>query len=325
MSRARTWLLVAAAGAAFLAAVAGCSSRPSERQTEAWNAELQRIEAEQDSLRKRAAELVALDPNLKRIPPGDIVIAIPTAFVRSAIERVFEDVASHVTIRITGIKAHVEKSIKKIVTIGNFTVDINIHEVVGTLAPAKPDMIFGKDRISMALPIEVTSGRGEATIHFVWDGKNVADVACGDMDITQKVTGNVIPAKYQVSGSIGLAIRDNKVVCTPVFPETRLRLRVRPSKESWNAINKILDEKRGACGFVLDKVDVPKLLTNLTEEKGFNVKLPFDKLKPFLFPAGVADSVTVGGQLLLVQATTNTARIDPDALWYSANAQVRKP
>jgi len=298
------------------------SRKPSPEQVRAWNAEITALQAEQDSLRAHAAELVAADERIQSLPEGDIVVAVPTAFVRGVVTRLFEDVASKVTLSIGGIKAHAKKKVKKIVTIGEFTVDVDIQRVLGKLRPGDPDITFGGDSVSLALPVTIAEGRGEAMIHFVWDGKNVADLTCGDLDITQKVTGNVIPEKYLVTGALHLRVRGRQVQATLRFPETRWRIRVKPSKESWDAILALLEEKKGVCGWVLEKVDVPSILTNLAEEKGFNVKLPIDKIRPLLLPAGIRDSVTVGGRSLAIAAQTNSLRVDPDALWFSARVKV---
>lgn len=318
----RAQALASACLATLLAVPAGCSRAPSPEQRSAWGSELERLQAEQDSLRERAAGLLELDPRIQALPQDDVVIAVPTAFLRMVVERVFTDVVDNTTLRLSGIRAHIAKSVKKVVTVGEFTVDVEILEVVGKLRPREPDLRFGGDRIAMSLPIEIAQGHGDARIHFVWDGKNVAGVACGDMDITQRVQGDVIPATYVVAGTLVLRISGKHVVANLDFPETRLRIRVRPSKESWDAIHKILEEKGGVCGWVLDKVNVPKLLTGLVEEKGFNVKLPVDKIRPFLLPAGVRDSVKVGDRTIAVEAQTTLIRIDPDAIWYGASLQV---
>ena len=315
--------LVAAILAASLTASSGCSRQPSPQQVRAWSAEIQALQTEQDSLRSRAAELVAKDPRIQRLSQGDVVLSIPTAFMRSVIERVFADVASNVTLSLSGIRAHVAKSIKKVVTIGEFVVDIDINQVTGKLRPGRPDIDFGENEVSMSLPIELSEGSGEATIHFVWNGKNIADATCGDMDVTQKLTGIVIPSKYVVSGRMRLAIRGSQVVCTPVFPETKLRIRVKPSRASWAAIDSILAAKHGVCGWVLDKVDVRSLLAGIVEEKGFNVGLPVNKIKPFALPGGVRDTVTVGDKVLSFATKMNTIRIDRDAIWYGATVAVK--
>ena len=315
--------LVVASLIAVLACCGACTRAPSARESRAWAADIRRLEAEQDSLRARSAELVAKDTGLLDLPKGDVVIAVPTAFLRTVVERVFEDVISNVTLRLSGIKAHVAKSVKKIVKVGDFTLDVDVKEVTGKLKPGRPDLKFGADSISVALPIDIAKGHGTADLHFVWDGKHVADLTCGDLDIQQRVSGDVIPASYLVTGALHLKIRGRDAVGVFSFPLTKLRLRVRPSQASWAAIDSILAEKRGVCGWVLDKVDVPKLLTGIVEEKGINVKLPLDKIKPFALPAGVRDSVRVGQRVLFVDARTNAIRIDPGAIWYSATVAVR--
>ncbi|HET9293121.1 MAG TPA: hypothetical protein VFO06_02440 [Gemmatimonadales bacterium] len=321
MSRVRGCRVVLAVW--VLLAAAACTRKPSEKQLQAWNAEMQRLQVEQDSLRARAAVLVASDPQIKAIPKGDVVIAVPTAFVQSVMGRLFTDVVSKVTLRLSGIKAHVAKSVKKIVKVGEFVLDVDSITVVGKLKPQEPGMAFTGNRVSLSLPVEVVEGTGGAKLHFVWDGKNVADLTCGDMDVTQKVTGSVIPTKYMVSGTLRFALTGNQVIGTMAFPETRLNIRVTPSKASWAAIDSILAEKHGACGWVLDKVDVKGILANIVQTKGFNVKLPLDKLKPFRIPAGVSDSVKVGERRLALSVKTNLIRIDPEAIWYSADLELK--
>lgn len=306
-----------------LAIFPGCSPRASSGQVETWNLEIERLQAEQDSLRARAAELVAQDPKILALPKGDVVVSVPTVFLRNVIWRVFEDVADNVNLSLGGLKAHVAQKIKKVVTIGEFTVDVDIQEVVGKLEPAQPDIRFGGDQVSMSLPVTLSEGHGTARIHFVWDGKNVADAACGDMDVTETVDGSVIPADYVVSGSMRLTIHENKILCTPAFPETKLRIRMKPSQASWDSVNAILASKHGACGWVLDKVNVPKLLEGIVQEKGINVRLPVNKIQPFMISAGVRDSVTVAGKTLTFETRTNTLRIDPEAVWYSADVALK--
>jgi len=315
--------MAASAALVLLAALgAGCSRSASQDQVRGWSGEIARLEAEQDSLRRRVTELIARDPKIQALPEGDIVVAVPTAFLRDVIEHLFEDVADHVTLSLSGLRAHVAKTVKKVVTIGEFVVDVDSLKAVGRLRPGKPALTFGRGGVSLTLPVTVTEGRGEAVIHFVWNGKNVAGVTCGDMDIRQRVDGTLVPADYVLSGTLGFDLRGSRAVGTFHFPETRLQIRVKPSQKSWDAINALLEEKRGVCGWVLDKVDVPSLLSGVVETKGFNVKIPLDRLQPLRFPAGAQDSVTVGGRTLAVSAQTRTFRIDPDAIWYSADVRV---
>jgi len=315
--------LVALVAFLGLVLVEGCARQPSPQQVREWDAELQTLQSEHDSLRVRAAELVQNDASIQALPEGDVVIRIPTSFIRDVLEKVVEDVASKVTLRLGGIKAHVQKKIKKMVTIGEFTVDVDIQEVVGKLAPRKPGVTFTGGKIGVSLPVDVNDGYGKASIHFVWDGKGVAGAACGDMDVTQVVTGKVIPAKYVVAGTLNLDMKGNKIVCTPRFPETRVRIRVTPTKDSWQVVDSLLATKHGLCGWAVEKVDIPSILKNVVEEKGFNVKLPLSGIKPFVIPAGISDSVRVGERSILVEVTSNSIRVDPDAILYSASVVLK--
>jgi hypothetical protein len=304
-------------------AITGCSREPSPRQVQEWSAEIERLQAERDSLQQRAAVLVKNDSLIQALPKGDVVIRIPTRFVRSIIRRVFDQVANNVTLRLGGFHAHVAKSVRKFVKVGDFVVDAQVHDVFAKLRPRQPEITFAGNRVAMSLPVEVPEGRGNATVRFVWDGKNVADLTCGDMDVSKTVSGEVVPSRYLVAGTLHLAIQGNRVIGTPRFPETRLRIRVRPSKQSWSVIDSLLAEKRGVCGWVLDKVDVPALLQRIVEERGFNVKLPLHKIRPFAIRSGISDSVTVQGRILSVATTTNTIRIDPEAILYSADVVLK--
>jgi hypothetical protein len=304
-------------------ALCGCTKQASTQQQKAWNADLARLQAEQDSLRQRAEVLVQADPRLQRLPQGDVVISIPTSFLRTVILQVFDQVAESVTLRLGGIKAHVAKSVKKIVTIGDFVVDVDIKEIVGKLEPGDPRVGFDDNRVALSLPVAVNKGSGKAVIHFLWDGKNVAGMTCGDMDITETVTADVVPSTYVVSGTLALALEDNHVIATPRFPETKIRIKVAPTKQSWATIDRILAEKQGVCGWVLDKVDVPSILKRVVEEKGFNVTLPLSKVKAFRIPAGVSDSLTVKDRTIAVEARTNMIRIERDAILYSADVSLK--
>ena len=130
--------LLYAACAALLVVAPGCSRQPSREQVRAWGAQIQRLEAEQDSLRARATELVEKDARMRSIPRGSVVVSVPTVFLRSVITRVFDDVADKVTLVLTGLKAHVAKKVKKVVPIGEFVLDVDIHSVRGKLRPGQP-------------------------------------------------------------------------------------------------------------------------------------------------------------------------------------------
>ena len=319
----RRWLSSGMLLLALIAAAGGCARRPSSTEQRAWDAELRRLTAEQDSLRVRASALVQADPRMQKLPSGDVVMMVPTVFLRGVIGQVFADVVGNVTLSVHGLKSHVAKSVHQVIPIGDYALDVDVHELRGVLSPGRPDLGFGGDRVSMLLPVKVREGGGEATFHFVWKSKSLPDLTCGDWDITQKVSGTVVPTVYLLSGGMSLRTRGNRIVCTPEFPETKVRLRVTPSPASRDAVRALLAQKRGVCGWVLEQVDVPGLLSAMLESQGFDVAIPMNRIPPLELPAGVRESVRVGGRVLVVEARTKTLRLDAEAIWYSADVTMR--
>lgn len=313
----------AAALACALLAAGACSRTPSAAEREAWAAELTRLEAEGAALEQRFRALVDADPRRAGVPEGDVVIGVPTTFLRELIERVFSDVASRVSLTLSGIRAHKEKILRKgFVEVGTLEIDLLVDEVHGRLAPGRPEVRFGGNEITLTLPVEVVEGAGDATVHLRWRGGRLAKPVCGDLDVTEPVSGSVEPDRYVLSGTLALEAQGGEVVGTPRFPETKVRLRVIPSAETWRRVDALLASKQGLCGWVLERVDVKKILAEQAQEKGFGVKLPLHKIEPFRFPAGLRESVDVRGRPLALDVQTGELRIDEHAVWAGARVRV---
>ena len=65
-------------------------------------------------------------------------------------------------------------------------------------------------------------------------------------------------------------------------------------------------------------------LAEKLEQKGFDVKLPLHKIKPFRFPAGLSESVEVAGRRVALDVRAGTLRIDAAAVWVGARVAVQK-
>lgn len=312
----------AIAFACAVLASAGCSPAPGAAERAASAAELARLEGEVAALEERLAALVAADPRRAGLPQGDVVIAVPTTFLRELVDRVFSDVASRVTLTLSGIRARQQKTLKKGVPVGDLIVDLLVDEVHGRLAPGKPEVRFGNDEITLTLPVEVVEGSGRATVHLRWQGRRLARAVCGDLDVTETVSGRVVPDRYVLTGTLTLAARDAEIVGTPRFPETKVRLRVDPSAETWRRVDALLASKQGLCGWVLERVDVKRILAEQAREKGFGVKLPLQKIQPFRFPAGLSESVTVRDRPLALAVEAGELRIDEHAVRVGARVHV---
>lgn len=319
------WRGVATLACALLA-IGACSRSPSEAEREAWAAELARLTSEVETLEQRFRAQMATDPRRAGLPEGDVVIGVPTTFLRELIDRVFSDVASRVTLTLSGIKAKKEKVLRKgVVQIGTLNIDLLVDQVHGRLAPGRPEVRFGGNEITLTLPVEVVEGSGDATVHLLWRGGRLAKSVCGDLDVTEQVSGQVKPDRYVLTGTLALDTADGEIVGTPRFPETKVKLRVTPSAETWRRVDALLASKHGLCGWVLERVDVKKILAEQAEEKGFGVKLPLHKIKPFRFPAGLSESVDVRGRPLALDVHTGELRIDEHAVWVGARVRVGEP
>lgn len=303
-------------------AAAGCRRDASSK--EELQKEVEALQRERDLLRARVGDLMGKEPRLAGMPETTVRVGVPTSLARTLIERVLSGVADQVTLELRGMRAHKEGSVKKLVTIGTYTLDVDVLRVRGQLRTGKPETTFGSDQVAVALPVSVASGTGEAKVRFVWDGKNVGGAVCGDLDVTREVNGSVKKATYPVKGTLALAARDGRIQATPRFPETRVRLEVEPSKESWAAVQKLLDEKEGVCGFLVDKIDITKVVRDALA-KGFNVRLPTEKLKPVAVPVGIEPQVAVAGKTLAFAVELGGLAITEHALWIGANVTVTRP
>ena len=103
-----------------------------------------------------------------------------------------------------------------------------------------------------------------------------------------------------------------------------MNLKIDPSPESWAAVQKIIDDKEGACGFVLDKVDVLKIVRGLID-RGFNVRLPTEKIKPMAIPVGIEPEMNVRGQTVALEIKVAGLAITEDMIWLGAELTVDLP
>lgn len=322
--KAATALRLGAAIAALTALGVGCA--PDARATaESMRGEIARLEQERDRLRQRLDELVGKDPRLAGMPQTPVRVAVPTRLLRELVEKLVAGFVDQVTLELRDLKLETSGSVRKLVTIGTYDLKVEIESVSGRLTTSKPEVGFGGNRVTLALPVTVASGSGRAKVHFKWDGWNVADAACGDLDVEQVVTGSVKPHRYAVRATLLLTATREQIVATPRFPPLTIKLEIDPSPESWAAVQRILDSKRnGVCGFVLSRVDVLGIVRGIVE-KGFEVRLPTEKVKPLAVPVGIAPSVSVRGRTVALGIKVGGLALTPHALWLGAELSLLPP
>lgn len=314
-----------AAGVAPLLAAAlalpACRERADRETPEQIRAEIAALEKERDLLRPKLDQLISKDPRIAGMPKTPVRVGVPTTLARDLIERVVSGFVDHVTLELKNLKVNKTGSVKKVVTIGQYELHVKINKVSGKLKTGKPSVTFGGNKVALSMPVTVASGSGNATINFKWDGKNVSGAVCGDMEITQDVSGGVKPASYPVAGSLVLTATAKEILAEPKFPLIKINLKVDPSDESWGAVQKILDDKEGVCGYVVDKVNILKIVEGLIN-KGFNVRLPTEKIKPMAVPVGIEPSMQVQGRQVDLGIKLGELAITNDMIWLGANVSV---
>jgi len=319
MSADRRFAGEALALALILACFPGCGRRREGAATaEQMQARIATLEQELPVLRAKVGELLAKDPRLQGMPEAGVRVGVPTTLARTMIERLVTGFVDSVTLRLSNLKVHKVGTVKKVVPIGDYELAVVIAEVVGRLKTGKPQVTFGGDRVAVSLPVKIASGSGNANINFKWDGKNVSGMVCGDMEVNQDVAGSVKPNEYALAGAVQLSATARQILAAPKFPLVKVNLKVEPSPESWAAVQAILDSKGGACGFVVDKVNIRGVLEGLIG-KGFNVRLPTEKIKPMAVPVGIAPTLRVRDETVTLAVKVSHLAITQNMIWLGAD------
>ena len=311
-------LLLAIVAAVIVATQCGRKDRKTAAQQ---RAEIAALEKERTVLRVRIDELSGNDPRLEGMPQTSVRIGVPTTLAREIIERLVAGFVDQVTIELKNL--HVKKSgtIRKIITIGDYDLRVTINRVIGKVKTGKPTVTFGGNTVAIAMPVSIVSGSGRATINFKWDGKNISGAVCGDQDITQEVKGGVWPDRYPVAGGLFLHATAKQILAEPVFPVIKIKVRINPSAESWAAAQKILDDKTGVCGFVLDKVNVLGYVRPIID-RGFNIRLPTEKIKPLAVPVGINPTMEVRGETVALGIRISDLAITRQMIWLGSDVTV---
>lgn len=316
------------AGLLALAAAAGvvawrCGRSPAPPAPEA---ELAALEARRDALRAQLEQARAADPRLAAAPASDVLVGMPQAFTTTLVRQLIRSLLAQVEIRLHDLHVHKQDDVqlKALLSFspGRYTVDVAVHEVRALLRPGEPQLEFKGERVELTLPVTLAEGQGRATIDFDWDSRGLGRVACDDFRVTQEVSGRVRPRTYTLAGAFALKVEDGFLVAQPDFPELALRIEVEPSRETWESVERLLDERSWRCEKALDAVDVPKLLRGLLA-RGFSVRVPRKLFRPVRLPAGFEQTLSFEGRTYELRAQPVDLRLDAGMLWYGAALDVQ--
>jgi hypothetical protein len=255
------------------------------------------------------------------MPDTPVRVAVPTTLARDLVERVIAGVADQVTLELRNIRVRRTGIVRRVVTLGTYDLKVTVDRVVARLKAGTPRLTFGSNRVAVTLPLTLASGTGRATVDLTWDGRTIGGAVCGDMHITQPVTGTVIPRTYPLSGALELTATDTSILVRPRLPRLRVHIDVNPAADSWAAAQKILDDKRGLCGFVLDRVDIMGAVERLIA-RGFDVRIPTEKVTAMTLPVGVEPTLLVRGEPVALGIRVGDLTITEHAIWLGAHVTV---
>jgi hypothetical protein len=330
MKRLLKWLLAGLA-ALFLVAAAGAAyyfaTRPA-LPPPPTPAELEALRQKRDALQERVLDLTVRkdDQGLAKAPRASIMIGVPTRFTRSIVEQVVTGLFRETTLTLRNLKVHKAGAVrvKAVVAkrkVGEYVLDVHIHEVKGLLRPGEPVLRFGTNRVGLELPVKLAEGSGNASVRLSWDSKGlVANTVCGDVDVTKEVSGTVVPAEYMVQGGFAILSSGDAVLLKPQFPELAVKINVQADPASWKRVDEVIAAQNATCRTALEKADIKKILGGILG-KGFNVKIPQKIFKPIRLPAGVSSSLRLQGVDLALQVKATGLVVTDDRVWYGANVK----
>jgi hypothetical protein len=281
-------------------------------------ADLVTLTAERDRHRAQVVAAVDLDHLLTGGPDKPLRIGIPTTLARTLVSTLAAGVADQVSLSLGDLRVRRKGVIRRVVPLGDFDLTVRIKQINAKLGANAPDLQFGGNQMKMMMPIRLESGTGSAEIDFHWYARGIGGAVCGDMSMLEVVSGTVTPADYRLAGTLQLSTTDDAIVVTPRMPALRILVRVVPSKASWALVQKTLDAKRGLCGFVIDRVNIPEALEALLA-RGFHVRLPIEKVRPVAVPIGFAQTVMVRDTPLQIGVKADGLLITSDMIWLGAD------
>ena len=177
--RAHSITSLALVGVAVMGASLACRGREDRKTPEQLRAELAALEKERDELRAKLGDLIASDPRLAGMPEQPVRIGVPTVLAREMITKTVTGFVDQVALELRNIKVKKSGKVKKVVTIGTYDLKVLINEISGKLKTGTPDVRFGGNQITVALPVRVASGNGRATITSCGTARTSAGPSAG--------------------------------------------------------------------------------------------------------------------------------------------------
>jgi hypothetical protein len=288
--------------------------------------ELSRLRQERRFLNGRLEKRLSEDFSLIEAREASVIVGVPVRFAERFAGELARSLFSEVRVTLRNLEVRKEGELRGRILVGarhlgTYTVTVAIEEVVGILRAGKPKLRFEGDRVAVVLPVSLAEGSGRGRIRFQWDGRGVAGVVCGDVDVSGVIVGSVVPDAYTLRGSLSLATDGPTLVARPTFEDAEIRLGIEPSTETWQLVEKTIGEQGALCRAALRAANVPEKLRAVVQ-RGFPVKLPRKLFPEMRLPVELERSADLEGRVIHVQVRPAGLTLTPARIWYGADVRL---
>jgi hypothetical protein len=327
----RRALAAAATGLALLgAALYAWNARGARAAPEA--AEVGALRTQLAQLQQEFEELTGAAPDqaFATAPSDGLVVAMPTSVVRDAARQIVAGYLANVrlTLRDMHVKTKTDDVEARVLfaqrTVGSYVLQTRVLDMSASLRPRELQVDFEDQSLHFRLPVAVSEGHGRVQLGFSWDSKGVADLVCGDLEVTRVLDGRVKPEVYTVSGRFELVAQNGALLLRPRFAQEKIRVRLEASEEAWRAFDALVEDRNGLCQRAVEKADVKTRLAELLAD-GFDVPLPRSLLRDIALPASVQESLKLADGTYTVHVTPAHVVMGPRWLWYGTSVTIERP
>ena len=291
--------------------------------------ELERLRQERRFLSERLGQRLAREVPLLGAAEPSVLVGVPRAFAERLAGDVVTRLLAEVRLTLRDLTVEKEGELRgKIVVgrslLGRFALRVDLAEVRALLRAGRPRVRFEGNRVAVAVPVSLAEGSGRGRLRFRWDGRGVAGAVCGDLEIEGEVSGTVVPSAYTLRGSFTLAAEGPTLRARPEFEDLDLTVRFEPSKDTWELVEKTIQQQGAVCRAALRAADVPEKVRGLVE-RGFPVTLPRRIVREVRLPMEVEQTLDVEGTAVRFQVRTTELVLTPARLWYAADVRLAGP
>lgn len=289
-------------------------------------ADIARLTVERDGLRSKLWVTAETSGPLVGHPQGDVLLGVPTSFVRSIVNDATSGWFREVKLHLVDVLIHTQDSVYATLgllgerQVGYYTLAMHLNDVHGRIMPGLPDLTFGGDAIKIALPV-MAEGEGSATLSFTWTSRGLARPVCGNLKAVRTVSGRVRPDTAVLRGLVRLSAREGALEADPHFPNLAVRLRIVASPAAIAALDSIVNSKGGLCGVFVRRAKAFKQVVDIVQD-GFVVHIPQRFFRPLRLPVAVETSVPVQGYALRLAVRPSGLVINPGMIWLGAAVAV---